>query len=310
MKYEKPPLTLEQQIQKLKERGLLIPDEERAKNVLRNISYYRLRAYPYPFQDNTEVANHQFLRDDISLDDIIDLYSFDEQLRSLLNRALGRIEISLRTRLALEYSNNTASPFWYLYADLFHIPAEQYDTLIEKIREEVQRSKEDFVVHYYEKYGEPALPPSWMMVEVISMGLLSKLCSGLDKKHPAYKSICSALGLKGIEILQNWMHALTSLRNVCAHHNRLWNRRFTIELLFPRVTLLPVSFLPPKDAECIRRNKLFAYISVLLYLSSVMALTSPIKEELLFLLKKRPKLVNLKHMGFPDNWQEFTLWNI
>jgi abi-like protein len=310
MKYEKPPIILEQQIQKLKKRGLLIPNDERAKDFLCNISYYRLRAYTYPFQDNTEGADHQFLRDDLLLDDVVDLYYFDVQLRSLLNRELGRIEIALRTRLSSEYSTYTDSPFWYLETDLFHLQREKYNTLVSKIREDVKRSKEDFVVHYYKKYGEPDLPPSWMMVEVISMGLLSKLFAGLDKKHPAYNRICGSLGLKRVEILPNWMHALTSLRNVCAHHSRLWNRRFTIELLFPRVTLLPTTFLPPKEGECIRRNKLFAYISVLLYLSSVMALTSPLKEELITLLKKRPKLVKLKHMGFPDNWQEFTLWNI
>ena len=52
MKYIKPPLSISEQISKLKKRGLLFRDEAKAAHYLSNISYYRLRAYTYPFQDN------------------------------------------------------------------------------------------------------------------------------------------------------------------------------------------------------------------------------------------------------------------
>jgi len=93
---------------------------------------------------------------------------------------------------------------------------------------EVKRSNEEFINHYFGKYGEPAFPPSWMTLEVVSMGTLSKLFSALDRINSSSRTIAKDLGLYKVEILKNWLHALSSLRNTCAHHSRLWNRRFTI----------------------------------------------------------------------------------
>ena len=85
MKYTKSPLSIEQQIEKLKRRGLLIKDVNIAANYLSNINYYRLRAYTFPFQDNVNTINdHHFLMNDIHFEDIIDLYCFDRQLRLLI----------------------------------------------------------------------------------------------------------------------------------------------------------------------------------------------------------------------------------
>ena len=76
--YDKRPLSIQTQIERLKGRGLIIDDEKLAVDYLSNISYYRLRAYTYPFQDNTNLENdHKFIRSDIHFKDIIDLYCFD-----------------------------------------------------------------------------------------------------------------------------------------------------------------------------------------------------------------------------------------
>ena len=66
MEYTKHPFTLKEQIEKLQEQGLIVDDEGLAMNYLSNISYYRFRAYTYPFQDNKNLeADHKFLREDI-----------------------------------------------------------------------------------------------------------------------------------------------------------------------------------------------------------------------------------------------------
>ncbi len=102
--YDKRPLSIQTQIERLKGRGLIIDDEKLAVDYLSNISYYRLRAYTYPFQDNTTPDNdHKFIRSDIHFKDIIDLYCFDRRLRSLIFNAIEKIEVALRARITQRY---------------------------------------------------------------------------------------------------------------------------------------------------------------------------------------------------------------
>ncbi|WP_316904796.1 Abi family protein [Prevotella bivia] len=267
-------------------------------------------------QNNGEGANHEFLRKDISFQDVIDLYCFDRRLRSLIFNAIEKIEVALRTRIALTYSVDENDAFWFLNHKLYF----QHDKFIALTRneiiddkpvvgdlmKEVKRSNEEFIAHYYQKYSEPAFPPAWMTLEVVSMGTLSKLFFALDKNNPSSKTICRDLGLYNVDILKNWMHGLSSLRNTCAHHSRVWNRRFTIALKFPYRTNYP--FLSKQEAATIRDNKLFAYLSVILYLQQIISPDSSFRKSLLTLLDKSPKLVVLKDMGFPEKWREYSLW--
>jgi len=312
MRYEKKPISLDEQVQRLRYKGLHISDEEKAKQCLHNISYYRLRAYTYPFQDNEDMGPHMFLRDDISLDDIIDLYSFDRSLRSLIFGTVERIEVALRSRIVLSYSMGQESGFWFLNNRLYY-NHKAYKSLVEvrpdgkigDLRREVTRCKEDFVEHYYHKYGDPSLPPAWMTIETISFGTLSKLFSALDKNNEESIEVTRELGLHNVEILRNWMHALAILRNTCAHHGRLWNRRFTIGLKLPYDTDYP--FLGGKNGR-IRNNKLFAYVSVIMYLLRIVSPESPFRHSLEKLLNESPKLVSLSDMGFPCGWKDIPVW--
>ena len=110
----KLPLTPKLQVEKLKNRGLIVKDELLAEQYLRNISYYRLRAYTYPFQMNEEGKEHVFLQTDISFEDVIELYHFDRRLSSLLFNVIEKIEVAMRTRIALTYSVDTGDGFWFL----------------------------------------------------------------------------------------------------------------------------------------------------------------------------------------------------
>lgn len=107
MKYSKAPLSISDQITRLKERGLIFHDEQKAANYLSNISYYRLRAYTYPFQDNSD-PNHPFIKG-VSFEDIINLYIFDRRLRILVFNAIEKIEIALRTKIINIFSLKNGS---------------------------------------------------------------------------------------------------------------------------------------------------------------------------------------------------------
>lgn len=209
--YTKRPLSIKTQVAKLEKRGLIIDDENLAGDYLSNISYYRLRAYTYPFQNNTDSeADHSFLRTDIHFKDIIDLYCFDRRLRSLIFNAIEKIEVALRTKIVQTYSEDTKNSHWYEDESLFKdnkriVNGEEifaYDTLLDDITHEIDRSNEDFIKHYKSKYSNPNTPPAWMTLEVISFGTLSRLYELLNKDDNK-KTVAKLLGLNKVDILEN-----------------------------------------------------------------------------------------------------------
>ena len=306
MTYTKQPLSIEQQIEKLKRRGLLIKDENSAANYLSNISYYRLRAYTFPFQDNKNDENdHCFIRKDICFEDIIDLYCFDRHLRALVLNALEKIEVAIRTKFVYEYSIKTSDSHWFMDKKLFY-NVDKFDIIKEKITEDVNRSDEDFIKHYYSKYNFPALPPAWMTLETLSFGNLSKLIANLDCKSDAYKNISTVFGLPNSFILENWIYAFSVIRNYCAHHSRIWNKRFHVEIKLPYNTTFP--FIERTIINSIRKNKLFAILCCIQYISKIISPQSNFKNNLIKSINEGGKLLNIKDMGFHPDWLNFNVW--
>ena len=299
MKYTKGTLSISQQIQRLKERGLGFNDEVKAAHYLSNISYYRLRAYTFPFQNNS-IPNHPFDKD-VSFEDIIQLYVFDRRLRLLVFNAIEKIEIALRTKIVYEFSLNHGS-HWYENADLYR-NANRFVREISKVYEEVDRSNETFIEHYNKKYATPENPPAWMSLEVVSMGLLSKLFSNL-KKGGEKKKVTKEFGLSKPEILESWMHAFSNLRNTCAHHGRLWNRRFTAKPKIPYNTTY--KFLTNRN---IHVNKLYAQLCCINYISRIISPDTSFIVDLKQLIKTCP-LVSMHEMGFPDDWEQESIWQL
>ncbi len=175
--YTKKPLPIADQVARLKQRGLVFDDESKAFAYLFNISYYRLRAYTYPFQENGEDSEHNFTRKDIHFKDIIDLYCFDRRLRSLIFNAIEKIEVAVRTKIVQVYAESTGDSHWYDDESLYRFG---YDDLMDHIDADVNRSNEDFIKHYKSKYNNPPMPPSWMALEVVPFATLSRLFQSLS----------------------------------------------------------------------------------------------------------------------------------
>ena len=323
MEYSKKPLSLSDQIDKLTTRGLVIDDRELTKRYLSNISYYRLRAYTYPFQNNEEGDDHEFIRKDIHFSDIIDLYCFDRRLRTLIFNAIEKIEVAVRTKIVQIYSEATGDSNWYENESLFKDDSFwvnekdeatgriekkevfQYDVLMDDIASEVKRSNEDFIKHFYRKYSEPKNPPAWMTLEVISFGTLSRLFE-LLKKSSMKDQIAKEFGLPDDRILANWLHAIAVIRNCCAHHSRIWNRRYIVSVKLPYNTTYP--FIDRDTIKLIRSNKLFAVLSCIKYFSDIISPGSDLKRNFLFLLGDGGQLLSMKEMGFPTNWKYLDVW--
>ena len=306
MIYSKKPLTIDEQIDRLEQRGLNFSDRKLARNYLQNISYYRLRAYTYPFQNNEPDADHEFLEDDIDFSDIIDLYVFDRRLRSLVFNELEKIEVAIRTQLSLVYSNKSQDPFWYLDKSWFSRVSEyDFPSLIEDVTDDVKRSNEDFIKHYKTKYDSPEMPPTWMSLEVVSFRTLSQMYKMLNKS-PEKKQIALAFGVGNDDVFANWLHAFSNLRNCCAHHSRIWNRRFVVHLKLAYNTSRP--FLTAESSNAIKPNKLFALLSAIKYIADILSPGNSFKQNLIELLNDHHRLLELREMGFISGWQNLPVW--
>lgn len=297
MQFSKPPLSIQDQIDLLRARGLTINNETRAAKYLSNISYYRLSAYTLPFQKSHD-ANHAF-ENGATFEKVLNLYLFDRELRLIVFDAIERTEIAFRTQLINQYCFAHGA-HWYEDPSHFHNNY-LYSKSLQKLDDEIDRSGEVFIKHYRVKYTTPMRPPVWMSFEVASMGTLSKIYSDL-KMSGAKKRISDHFMLGHPKVLVSWMHSMCYVRNICAHHSRLWNRVLTLKPLLltnPRQRWL--------SNNNIQVNKLFAFLSCLLYLRKVVNPKTTFAHKIRQVLRRFPEIDPTK-MGFPKGWENEPMW--
>jgi len=174
MRYNKPPITVDQQVELLLTRGLTCTDMPRLKRYLASIGYYRLSAYWLPFEQpspDPATRNHSF-HPGTSFDQVLGLYIFDRKLRLMVFDALERIEVAVRTAYAREMSLAHGA---HSYLDNGHYKDQaKYQRGLTSIATDLKRSHETFVRHYQQKYNDPVMPPIWAVVETMSFGSLSR----------------------------------------------------------------------------------------------------------------------------------------
>lgn len=286
--YTKKSLTFDEQIVLLQKRNLSFGNVAFAKSKLSHINYYRLSAYFHHFQDE----NHDF-EEDTSFEEVVQLYYFDKKLRNTIFYAMEKIEVYFRTSLAYLLSQKFGS-FGYVDAVNMH-DAGKHEAILKSIRSEVVRSKEVFVKHFFDTY-DGAYLPVWAMVEVISFGTLSRLFGNL--KEQEQRSIANTLGLKPL-VLARWLHTLTYVRNICAHHARLWNKMLAVRPIKPRRNATFAG---------LNNTKLFFVLTMILYLlEKIDGDEYGFKQEIKILLQHYPD-VKLFNMGFPEDWETILLW--
>lgn len=285
MEYKKPPMKISEQIKLLKERGLIINDEEKLERYLRNISYYHFSTYFKHFQ-----KDDLFIKD-TNFEDVLSIYVFDQKLRLLLLDVLERIEKSFKCHLVYEMSVKTGDPFWIANHNYFQ-DGERYGERIAKMLEDLKFSKENCIRYYYEKYNEPKYPPAWMIIEVLSFGQTVMIYNQLELENQ--EVVANSYGINK-RFISNWFYALSILRNLCAHHSRLWNNEFLIRLNQGH------GFYG-KLFDNSNGNRLFNYLVILHAINSKFNPTSGWVEKLDNIIIEHA--INISHMGFPDNWKE------
>lgn len=292
---------ISEQISLLKERGMLFKDEEKALHFLKNISYYRLKGYWWDAQE--DCANHKF-RKDTYFEDIIDRYNFDRHLRLILFDAVERIEIALRAKMIYHLSINHGG-LWYLKSSLFELSNKSdYENTIDGLRKEFGRSQEIFIKNHRKRFPDKDAD-AWKILEIASMGTLSKLYKNLKHQLPQKSIIANEMGLNLSKELSSWLEAITYVRNIIAHHSRLWSRNMVKRPIDNLKNPSEKWFHNP--LEEVQKKKPFLIISCMLYLCNKVTPGHQIKSKILDLFESNPNIPIYK-LGFLNQWEKEDLW--
>ena len=274
--------TYEQQLDILRNRGIEVIDSQEAISILKRINYYRLTAYGLTLKDEQE---NQY-RIGTTFNQLIELYDFDKKLRQLLIGVIESIEIAFRTHIAYHHVHKYG-PLGYKEAKHFN-NARYHEKFIASLDRFFDNNKKElFVSHHQSKYQ--GVFPFWVTVEVLSFSTLSMLFKNLKNKDKL--AISKDYYNVHFKYTQSWLHTLTTIRNTCAHHGRLYGKKLTIR---------PQLF-DDMQGE-IENDGVFAAILIACKLLNDEERASFINS-LASLIEDYRHSVDIQQLGFPSDWK-------
>ena len=294
--YTKPYRSVDQLIELLKVRGLVFDgDEDMARRFLSCVNYYRFTGYALPF-----LASRERFRPGARFSYLHAVYLFDRRLRDLMADALEAVELTFRCLFARLFSN-VHGPLGYRDAASFQSSrSADVQSVVSKLDAEFERSDEICARHFRTSYDAP---PLWSMVEVASFGALVRLyriCSPADQNE-----VSSFYGFRG-DVLASYLQHLVVLRNLCAHHCRMYDRRFSYR--FPK----PIAWRGIPDVDTATLFCQFALVYRLLKPTDVSAFDRDVwRRELCEFLRTMPSNPVCDHharAGLPFAPEESPLW--
>jgi len=211
----------------LQSRGLTVSDPNKAERYLEYIGYYRLSAYMYPLLQMPKEL-HQY-KQGASFGQVMTLYRFDKKLRLFIFNEIEKIEVAVRSTIVNTGSELTSNPFWMTDRANFSDRGKFVHTM-SLIDAEINRSREDFIVHFKQTYSE-AYPPAWILAEVLPFGVMTNIYNNI-KVPRIKKSIAQKFGLQ-VAPFESWLTIVTLTRNSCCHYARVWNKQNTIRPMLP-----------------------------------------------------------------------------
>lgn len=328
--YTKLPLTVAGVIAKLQAQGLVIGDVNKASDTLGRINYFRFRGYLYPYLDLVNIpaapAPKRF-QAGATFEQALEIYSFDEGLKRLIFNLLPDIEVALRTVLDATMCQSAGHGFWYLDPVWFK-KGQHPNRVINSLSSSFCDSSEKYARHFRDTYFNNEsgiykhLPPFWVLFEMSTLGQLNEFYANLSDKAPGFPATTLPCNTELDKMAKNWMGAdkysdlcswvkmLRAVRNICAHHGRLWNKN----ILAPHGIINKVSTpFPPvhPGSTTPKLNTVYAALIVLRLMSRKLGIDDRIKIGLLGLLATHPEAnlpTKLFAMGMPANWHQDTVW--
>ena len=292
--------TYDEQVDLLASRGMAIGDRDAAVKQLQHINYYRLSGYWYSFRRQGSPEREDSFYAGTTFTDVVRLYSFDASLRTATFASLAPIELALRALLG--HALGTIDECAHLKPALLGPRAAQgtsYAMWIQRYRKSLADSKEDFVKHHHAKYGGTL--PVWAAVEILDWGALAYLY-GFSPRQ-TQDSIADTFGLTAPQ-LESWMKSLNVVRNICAHHGRLFNKVHAIKPKLPSV-----GELPQLDHARREMNRTFGQLTLIQHM--LWSLDVGRRQLLPSVLRTYPdvQLLPISHIGAPPDWATSPLWS-
>ncbi len=283
-KQHQPPMTIEEQIANLKAIGLIIEDEEYARSILNDISYFRLiKAYSL----NLKEKNGNY-HESITFNNILELYLFNSNFRQILFPEIEKIEVNIRCRIA----NYFADSYGVLgYKDSSNFTNKEYhNVFLQVVNDGIKRNfKTPFVRNFVNNYEGGELP-IYALVEIFSFGTLSKFYKNM--KSYDKKAIAKSFGINYL-FFESWIESISYIRNICAHYGRLYNAKLSKK---------PIMYKEYVEAG-ISNDKIFGVLICMKQLLCKDSHWNIFVDEIELLIEKYDK-VDIKTMGFIDNWKD------
>lgn len=255
-------------------------------------------------------ANAECFSDGANFDNVIVRYEFDKKLRNILFGAVEILEVGLRTKFITTLSLATNTGLWYLNGSLFN--NQQFHTnLVLDMKYEFERNSDPFVRQYiidHPNWDKNTLdgdnPDAWMIFETATFGTLSKMYKNLLNQSPLKSKIANEFGLYSARELSSWLEAISVLRNIIAHHSRMWYKIFSKK---------PTNINRHRDDWMLsdltehQRKRAFGVISCLLYLCNAICSDNTIKQDIKNLFVSYPN-IPIYMIGFTRGWEENPIW--
>lgn len=325
VEYTKPWLSLNEQVDRLVEHGLVVEDTSHAETILGAIGYYRLTGYLYPFRESEEYVDADGLtrirvlsdyRPGTTLAQGEATLDFDRRLRILVLEAVERIEIAVRMRIGYVLGRRAAfahedpahfvEPFTAEIIDDGQPSPSKHVQWLRRVNKRRASSDELFVAHFRDKYDDRM--PVWALTELLELGQLSVLYRGVNQIDA--EEIAAAFGVPTKTLMSGWLASLNYVRNVAAHHARLFNRKLQYAPSRPKRGQIPVldHLRDSEDAK-----NVFGVYNALAVVAFLLPSIDPETDwpaRLVALLLDFPAsdALTVASLGAPERWDRLDLW--
>lgn len=300
--------TLDEQVDILKNKGLVIDDVERAKEILLRENYFFISGYRHLFFRSND--SKKFIQN-TNFREIYGLFNFDRQLRNIIFKNILIIENNIKSVISYNISRNYGiTEKNYLNPKNFtREPSKtrQVNDLLKKMKRQIRINggQHEATSHYISNYGY--IPP-WIVVKVLSFGIVSELYGIL--KVDDQKNIADVFNINYQELM-SYLTILSNYRNLCAHEDIVYEHRAQKPIYNTKYHQL--LNIPMMDGEYIYgKEDLFAVIIILKHLlrkDDFTLLLNEISYEIDVLAGKLNVITIAKvldRMGFPENFKELA----
>lgn len=300
--------TLDEQVEILRNKGLVIDNEDYAKEILLRENYFFLNGYRHLFMKSSD--NSMYIPG-TKIEELYSLFLFDRRLRSIFFKNILIVENNVKSIISYQLSKK----YGYKEKDYLNpnnfvnngAKRKQVSDLISKMKRQIKTNATQHAAtqHYVNNYG---YIPLWVLVKVLSFGIVSELFSVL-KKEDQYEIV--DLYDLDIDVFSNYLVILSNYRNLCAHEDIMFDNRtqkYINDTKYHRMLNIPMM-----DNEFIYgKNDLYALVIILKSLLKDSEIKDMINEidkaisNLEFNLRSIPIDKVLDRMGFPNNYMDIV----